>query len=84
MSARIALVALRLENHFIMADGAGLAGAGAHVAALQAVVYPAMLVDIQKNIAAASRATLGFPFRHVINSIFKPGINITWITGLII
>jgi len=31
-----------------------------HVAALQAVVYPAMLVDVQKNIAAAAGQLLAF------------------------
>jgi hypothetical protein len=72
MAAGIALVAISLENHLVVADGAGLAGTGAYVAALQAVVYPAMLIDIQEDVAATAGATLSFPFRHVNNSIFNP------------
>jgi hypothetical protein len=39
--------------------------AGAHVTALQAMVEPAVLVDIQKYIATAARAAFCFPFRHL-------------------
>ena len=49
MSAGVTLVALGLEYHFVMADGARFTGTGPDVTALQAVVYPAMLVDIQKK-----------------------------------
>ena len=71
MAALVAFVLFGLEDHLLMADGADDAGARSHITALQAVVEPAMLVDIQENIAAAAGTTLGFPFRHCIYSIFK-------------
>jgi hypothetical protein len=72
VAALVALVPIGFKYHFFVADGARLARAGAHVAALQTVVYPAMLVDIQENIAAAAGTTLSFPFRHVITPFSNP------------
>jgi len=74
VAALVAFVPFRLEDHLLVADGANNAGARAHITALKTMVEPAMLVDIQENIAAAAGTTLGFPFRHCIYSIFKPGI----------
>lgn len=72
VAALVAFVLFRLEDHLILADRTDDAGARTHITALQAVVEPAMFVDIQKDIAAAAGTTFSFPFRHFIYSIFKP------------
>jgi hypothetical protein len=82
MSALVALVALGFENHFFVANGADHTGPGAHVAALQAVVEQAVLVDIKKNVTAAAGTTFCFPFRHLCYSIFQARSDVSSAHGL--
>jgi hypothetical protein len=70
--AVVALIILGIKHHLVVADRADHAGTGAHVTALQAVVEPAVLVDVQEYIASAARAAFCFPFRHCFLQ-FKPG-----------
>lgn len=72
MTALVAFIPFRLEDHLLVADGADDAGARTHITALKAVVEPAVLVDIQENIAAAAGTTLGFPFRHCFTPFSSP------------
>jgi hypothetical protein len=61
----IALIAFDFVSHIVTAGRADYSGAAAHVPALQTVVKPTLLVNIQKDIAAALGASVCFPFRHI-------------------
>jgi hypothetical protein len=67
----IALIAFDLVSHVGTASRADNSGAAAHVPALEAVVKPTLLVNIQKDIAAALGARVCFPFRQIYHLVFK-------------
>lgn len=73
MAALIAFIPFGLEYHLFVTHRANDSGACPHITALQAVVEPAVFVNIQKNVAAAAGTAFGFPFRHINHSMFEPG-----------
>ncbi len=67
----ITFVPFELVSHTLTAGRANYAGAVAHIAALKAVIKPAMLINIHEDIAPAFGAAFSFPFDHIYSPLFQ-------------